>query len=70
MNTLSRLTSRPPESEEQDPEALGCGTPPAYCSDTPYRSYDGSCNNLKNPVWGMPNTPYNRMLPPNYGDGK
>ncbi|XP_057663235.1 peroxidase isoform X1 [Diorhabda carinulata] len=52
-----------------DPSTLGCGTPPADCPNTRYRSFDGSCNNLINPVWGTPNTPYTRLLPHNYGDG-
>ncbi|KAF2897022.1 hypothetical protein ILUMI_09153 [Ignelater luminosus] len=34
-----------------------------------YRTFDGSCNNLKYPEWGMANTVYGRMLIPNYGDG-
>lgn len=54
---------------QPDPSTLGCGTPPASCPNTRYRSYDGSCNNLRNPVWGTPNTPYNRLLTQNYGDG-
>ncbi|KAJ8940330.1 hypothetical protein NQ318_014406 [Aromia moschata] len=54
---------------QADVAALGCGTPPDVCPRSRYRSYDGSCNNLNNPVLGMPNTPYTRLLPPNYGDG-
>ncbi|CAG9827438.1 unnamed protein product [Diabrotica balteata] len=46
----------------------GCGTAPDHCPNTIYRSYDGSCNNLKNPTWGIPNTPYNRLLPAKYAD--
>jgi peroxidase len=34
-----------------------------------YRSYDGTCNNLNNPILGSINTPYVRVLPPAYGDG-
>jgi hypothetical protein len=34
-----------------------------------YQSYDGSCNNLQNPSYGMSNLPYKRFLPPAYGDG-
>nr|XP_023017889.1 peroxidase-like [Leptinotarsa decemlineata] len=58
LDTFTPTNVRPP----------GCGTPPESCSDTKYRSYDGSCNNLKNPVSGTPNTPYNRLLPANYED--
>ncbi|XP_052871706.1 peroxidase-like [Anopheles cruzii] len=42
----------------------------AQCdSSTPYRTFDGSCNNLQNPTWGSANTPYGRLLLPEYGDG-
>lgn len=34
-----------------------------------FRRIDGACNNLKFPSWGMPLTPYARLLPPSYGDG-
>lgn len=34
-----------------------------------YRSYDGSCNNLVHTGWGKSNTPYTRILPPDYEDG-
>ena len=35
-----------------------------------YRTYDGSCNNLKNPKIGMKNTPYQRILKNAYSDRK
>lgn len=60
----------PMPQQPQDPSMLGCGTPPAGCPKNRYRSFDGSCNNLRNPVLGTPNTPYNRLLPARYGDGK
>ncbi|XP_014216998.1 peroxidase-like [Copidosoma floridanum] len=54
-------------------------TPPAYtcpgqyrqpaCRRSVYRTYDGSCNNLEFPTWGMANTKYARLLPANYADG-
>ncbi|KAL0271442.1 UNVERIFIED_CONTAM: hypothetical protein PYX00_008538 [Menopon gallinae] len=35
----------------------------------PYRSYDGSCNHLEHPNWGLSSTAYRRMLPAEYSDG-
>ncbi|XP_063399289.1 peroxidase-like protein isoform X2 [Mytilus trossulus] len=35
-----------------------------------YRTADGTCNNLHNPVWGTAITPQPRFLPPNYGDSQ
>lgn len=40
------------------------------CTKSKYRSIDGSCNNLNNPNLGVANTPYGRLLPPKYSDGK
>ncbi|KAK7580575.1 hypothetical protein V9T40_001204 [Parthenolecanium corni] len=43
---------------------------PVQCEATPYRSIDGSCNNLKYPKkWGVAMTPFRRALPPTYEDG-
>jgi len=33
-----------------------------------YRSYDGTCNSLVNPLIGATNVPYVRLLPPAYQD--
>ncbi|XP_058126675.1 peroxidase-like [Anopheles ziemanni] len=35
----------------------------------PYRSMDGSCNSLYNPLYGTPYRPYRRLLPAKYADG-
>jgi len=37
-------------------------------SSAKYRSFDGTCNNLKNPSLGSKNTPFTRLLPPAYTD--
>ena len=34
-----------------------------------YRSMDGSCNNLEQPLWGAANTAFQRTLLPAYSDG-
>ncbi len=34
-----------------------------------YRSFDGTCNNLNNGLFGSVNTPYQRFLQPEYADG-
>ena len=35
-----------------------------------YRTYDGTCNNLRHPLWGSSNKPLARLLPSMYGDGQ
>jgi len=38
--------------------------------DSKYRSYDGTCNNLKDTLLGSVYTPYQRLIPAVYGDGE
>ena len=37
---------------------------------SPYRTIDGSCNNLKHPLWGRSMTPLTRFLDPDYCDSE
>jgi len=39
------------------------------CISSPFRNYDGSCNNLEYPNWGRSNSGLERLLPPQYQDG-
>ena len=41
---------------------------PQDCS-SPYRSVDGSCNNIANPLMGAANTAFRRLMPSAYEDG-
>ncbi|XP_049961570.1 uncharacterized protein LOC126481680 isoform X1 [Schistocerca serialis cubense] len=53
------------------PEACADGLSDSYsCVATPFRSLDGTCNNLQHPQsWGVAYRPFRRILPPDYGDG-
>ncbi|CAB3240095.1 unnamed protein product [Arctia plantaginis] len=61
----------------QGPRLNGSFTLPHYCMEKPepcklsrYRTVDGTCNNLDNPLkWGVSKTPFRRVLPADYGDG-
>ncbi|XP_052791801.1 peroxidase-like [Mya arenaria] len=66
-----------PKSFQSDPSRNGCpmsrqqgSTSTRRCSTTSiYRTFDGSCNNLQNPTWGMAKTVRGRLLPSNYANG-
>ena len=36
---------------------------------SPFRTFDGTCNNIDNPLWGASFTPVGRLLPAQYEDG-
>ncbi|XP_042870127.1 chorion peroxidase-like isoform X2 [Penaeus japonicus] len=64
----------PPEECQRRVEKLaGCDLvepPTPSCSASfPYRSIDGSCNNLANPKWGAARIPFRRFIAPAYEDG-
>lgn len=47
-----------------------CQTKQKICDHaTPYRSIDGSCNNLHNPFWGASFRAFDRIIPASYEDG-
>lgn len=53
-------------------EPIICALPPLHCDAfvaSPYRSLDGSCNNLRHTEWGMAFRRYGRLLDADYGDG-
>ncbi|XP_050539953.1 peroxidasin isoform X2 [Daktulosphaira vitifoliae] len=39
------------------------------CFHTKYRTIDGTCNNLQNPMWGASLTPFRRIMKPIYENG-
>lgn len=39
------------------------------CQKSRYRTINGTCNNLRNPTWGVTTNTYRRILPSKYGDG-
>ncbi|KQS52308.1 uncharacterized protein Dere_GG11318, isoform C [Drosophila erecta] len=43
--------------------------PPCMPASERYRTHDGTCNNKRRPRWGAAQMPFNRFLPPEYGDG-
>jgi len=44
-----------------------CKSKPIVCENQKYRSFDGTCNNLKKPLLGSKNSPYSRFLAQDYG---
>ena len=46
-----------------------CPQGPACDPTVPWRTPDGTCNNLENSLWGASNTAFQRLLLPQYSDG-
>nr|XP_053626991.1 chorion peroxidase-like [Cherax quadricarinatus] len=61
---LRNMPVRGTSLESLCPQVPTCPNP-----NSKYRTADGSCNNLANPIWGKSNTPTQRILPPTYEDG-
>nr|CAD7435254.1 unnamed protein product [Timema monikensis] len=47
-----------------------CPSGPPSCPPSKYRASEGVCNNVRHPQWGSRGSPFLRLLPPNYQDGK
>lgn len=41
----------------------------AFCFPQKYRTPNGECNNVKNPMWGVTGAAYLRLVAPQYEDG-
>jgi len=59
-----------PDDPFPRPEPGTCPWPRYTCPPNKYRTFDGSCNNLLDPLRGRSFTPFERFVPPSYGDGK
>ncbi|GIY68289.1 peroxidase [Caerostris darwini] len=44
-------------------------TPNLCNASYPYRTFNGSCNNVRHPDWGMTSTAFRRLVRPQYADG-
>jgi len=49
--------------------AANCPVAPRCNQNLKYRTIDGTCNNLQNPLYGKSETAFQRILPPQYDDG-
>ncbi|XP_063305699.1 myeloperoxidase-like isoform X3 [Pelobates fuscus] len=60
-----------PNQMELISQITGCASQliPKVCTDSPYRTITGECNNRKYPSRGASNTGYIRLLPAEYEDG-
>lgn len=57
----------PPQSLDVD---LNCDDTGPCDPSSPYRTYTGHCNNLRNPGYGKSLTTFSRLLPSAYDDGE
>lgn len=67
-STSSPIAADDPTVRRPDPGT--CPWPTYRCDVlSKYRSFDGSCNSLIDPIRGRSFTPFARYLPPDYADG-
>ncbi|XP_063606892.1 peroxidasin-like, partial [Penaeus indicus] len=70
--SLSRLNTAMDRENCRKLTPAGCEMPksrPSCSASHPYRTIDGTCNNLGHPKWGSAMTPFVRYLVPAYEDG-
>lgn len=68
----TQLDLTPEDDEESDCSNIEKNNGPLTCNSlqrSAYRSQDGTCNNLKHPMWGRANIALTRLLSPDYEDG-
>jgi peroxidase len=69
---LNRFGVKPNDVDSVLNQFKGQCPPPPSCrhnKDSPYRTMDGSCNNIKRSTWGQSRTQFQRILFPVYSDG-
>jgi len=80
LQAYTEIMDSPYSDKQKEQIALYYQVPELYCpkhnynyykcdDKYPYRNFDGSCNNLYVPWWGKRETPYERILAPEYDDG-
>lgn len=72
ISNLETVSLASPEKLQEIINESQCVVPKVDCSDhitnSTYRTFDGTCNNLENPLWGAANVPYNRIIKARYWD--
>ena len=69
----TQLDLTPEDDEESDCSNIEKNGGTQTCNSlqrSKYRSQDGTCNNLKHPMWGRADIALTRLLQPDYEDGK
>ncbi|CAK1579402.1 unnamed protein product [Parnassius mnemosyne] len=68
--TIPTITPQELETKtDSKTRQLSCRSTPTTCKKDPYRSFDGTCNNLENPSWGAAIEPFAELVNNNYADG-
>ncbi|CAG4970316.1 unnamed protein product [Parnassius apollo] len=68
--TIPTITPRELETKtDTKTKKISCGSTTITCKKDPYRSFDGTCNNLENPSWGAAKEPFAELVKNSYADG-